>query len=131
MTPQLATLPALLDDPPLWRLFLDPRGRFGRREFWLYGVAALMGAWLVLYALLGIARVPGDSAERIVNLLLLWPVMATSAKRWHDRGHSGAWVLIVLIPVLGWLAALVINGFLRGDAGRNRYGEPPQRSPGF
>jgi uncharacterized membrane protein YhaH (DUF805 family) len=66
-----------------------------------------------------------DNAEHIVNLLLLWPAVATAAKRWHDRDKSAAWVLIVLIPVVGWIWALIENGLLRGTAGPNRFGEDP------
>ena len=116
----------LLDETmPPWRIFLDPRGRIARRTFWLYGVAALLGLAALLHALLGIARVRLDLSEHIVNLLLLWPAIAVSAKRWHDRNRSGWWVLVVLIPVIGWLWSLVDNGFLRGTAGPNRFGDDP------
>jgi uncharacterized membrane protein YhaH (DUF805 family) len=117
----------LLDDPPLWRMFLDPRGRIGRRSFWLFGVGTLLVAGALGQALLGIARVPQDAAERWINLLLLWPVLATSAKRWHDRDKSHWWVLIVLIPVIGWIWALIENGLLRGTPGSNRYGPAPDQ----
>jgi uncharacterized membrane protein YhaH (DUF805 family) len=110
---------------PPWRIFLDPRGRIGRRDFWLYGVLAVAGLTLLLNALLGIAGVGTAVREDLINVLLLWPVLAVSAKRWHDRDKSGWWVLIVLIPVVGWLWALVANGFLRGTPGPNRFGDDP------
>jgi len=110
--------------PPL-RMFFDPRGRIGRRDFWLYGVAAVAGLTLLLNALLGIAGMPPEYREPLVNLLLLWPVLAVSIKRWHDRDKPGWWVLIVLVPVVGWLWALVVNGFLRGTPGPNRFGADP------
>jgi uncharacterized membrane protein YhaH (DUF805 family) len=34
-------------------------------------------------------------------------------------------VLIVLVPVVGWLWALAVNGFLRGTRGPNRFGDDP------
>lgn len=118
--------PPLIDEPmPPWRIFLDPRGRIPRRTFWLYGVLALLGLGLLLSALLSIAGMPSRHAEALVNLLLLWPGIAVSVKRWHDRDRSGWWVLIVLIPVVGWLWALIDNGFLRGTPGPNRFGQPP------
>ena len=122
------TPPAALDihEPmPLWRLLLDPRGRISRQAFWLWGVVVLIGAGFFAHALLGIARVRREQAEHIVNLLLLWPAIATSAKRWHDRDKSAWWVLIALVPVLGWLWTLMENGFLRGSAGINRFGVDP------
>ena len=76
-----APVPPLLDDPadqPLWRLLLDPRGRIARSTWWLWGVAVPLGTGLLLHALLGIARVRAETAEHIVNLLLLWPTLAVS-----------------------------------------------------
>lgn len=107
------------------QMFFGLRGRASRRDFWLYGVAALLGLGLVGNALLGIAGVEPLHAERLVNLLLVWPAVAISVKRWHDRNRAGWWVLINLLPVVGWLWALIDNGFIRGTAGPNRYGDDP------
>ena len=106
-------------------MLLDPRGRTARRAWWLYGVALPIGIAFFLHALLGIARVRPDTAENAVNLLVLWPTVAVSAKRWHDRDQSAWWVLVVLVPVVGWLWALWCNGVLRGTAGPNRFGPDP------
>ena len=113
------------ETPTFWRLLLDPRGRISRRNWWIYGVALMLGLGLLLNALLGIARVRVETAEQLVNVLLLWPVLAVSIKRWHDRDQSGWWALVVLVPVVGWLWALWCNGFLRGTAGANRFGADP------
>ena len=106
-------------------MLLDPRGRIARRTWWLYGVALPIGMAFLLHALLGIARVRADTAENAVNLLLFWPTVAVSAKRWHDRDQSAWWVLVVLVPVVGWLWALWCNGVLRGTPGPNRFGPDP------
>ncbi|MDH5331954.1 MAG: DUF805 domain-containing protein, partial [Aquincola sp.] len=58
------------------------------------------------------------------NVLLLWPALALSVKRWHDRDKSGWWVLVALIPFIGWLWMLIENGVRRGTVGPNRYGDP-------
>lgn len=123
-----ASRPWLADDDisPL-ALLLDPRGRLSRRGFWLWGVAALTGLAILLHALLGIARVRLATAETIVNAMLLWPALAVAIKRWHDRDRSGWWVLVLLVPVVGWVWMLVVNGFLPGTPGPNRYGPPPVR----
>ena len=106
-------------------IFLSVKGRVSRRTFWLYGVLALLGLGLLCTALLGIAGVEPSRIEIIVNLLLVWPAIAVSAKRWQDRDRSPWWVLITLIPVIGWAWALIDNGFVRGTPGPNRFGERP------
>jgi uncharacterized membrane protein YhaH (DUF805 family) len=110
--------------PPL-RLFFSLQGRVSRRQYWLFGVLTLIGLAFLGHALLGIARVRAQTADLLVNLLLVWPALAVSVKRWHDRDKSGWWVLLNLVPVIGWLWALIDNGFLRGTSGPNRYGEDP------
>ncbi len=119
--------PLLADDEGPLRLLLDPRGRITRRTFWLWGVLALGGLTLLLRALLEIARVHPDRAEGLVSLLLLWPAIAVSAKRWQDRDKSAWWVLLALVPVIGWLWMFIDNGFRRGTPGPNRFGAPPAR----
>lgn len=120
-------LPPLLDDPmPPLRLWLDPRGRIGRATFWLHGVLLLFGLAVLLRALLDIARLPAVQVDEWVSLLLAWPLIAISAKRWHDRDRSGWWVLVLLLPVGGVVWLLLDNGFVRGTPGPNRFGPPPQ-----
>jgi uncharacterized membrane protein YhaH (DUF805 family) len=108
-----------------WRMLLSAEGRISRRRFWLWGVGAMLGLALVLHGLLAVARVRLAVAEHVVNVLLLWPVLAISIKRWHDRDRPGWWALLALVPVVGWLWLLLANGFLRGTPGANRYGPPP------
>jgi uncharacterized membrane protein YhaH (DUF805 family) len=108
-------------------VFLAVKGRVSRRTFWIYGVAALLGLGLLGHALLGIAGISTSSSEVIVNLLLVWPAIAISAKRWQDRDRAPWWVLVSLVPIVGWLWALVDNGFVRGTPGPNRFGDAPPR----
>lgn len=117
--------PLRIDAMSPWQLFFSTRGRISRLTFWGYGFFALLGLALVGMALLNIAGVSSERAENLINLLLVWPAIALSAKRWHDRNHSAWWVLVNLIPVIGTLWALVANGFLPGTAGPNRYGDDP------
>lgn len=126
--PALPSTPALLpidEDMPPWRLYLSLQGRIDRRCFWLRGVLALLIVGVVLGMLLEIAGLASELAEGAANLLLAWPLVAVSAKRWHDRNRSGWWVLIMLIPLIGTLWALIDNGFVPGTPGPNRFGDAP------
>lgn len=117
-----------MDDPDndsLRRLLFTFDGRIGRRTWWLWAVGAMLGLGLYATVLLRVAGVSSHITEGLVNMLLLWPALALSIKRWHDRGKSGWWVLVTLIPVIGWAWAVVENGLLPGTAGANRYGNAP------
>jgi uncharacterized membrane protein YhaH (DUF805 family) len=118
------TIP-LDDSPSVRQLLFGFDGRIGRRTWWLWGVAALLGLGLYATVLLRVAGLSASTTESTVNLLLLWPALALSVKRWHDRGKSGWWVLVALIPFIGWLWMLIENGVRRGTVGANRYGSPP------
>ena len=112
------------DRPTLRQLLFAFDGRIGRRTWWLWGVAAMLGLAMYATVLLRVAGVSATTTDTVVNLLLLWPALALSVKRWHDRGKSGWWVLVVLVPFVGWLWMLVENGFLRGTHDGNRFGPP-------
>jgi uncharacterized membrane protein YhaH (DUF805 family) len=114
-----------LEAVSLRHLLLRPHGRAGRQTWWLWGVAMPLALGLYLTVLLRVVGVSPGATEASVNLLLLWPTLMISVKRWHDRGRSGWWVVVVLFPVVGWLWALIENGLMRGDATANRFGEPP------
>lgn len=110
-------------------------GRIGRQKFWLMGMVISLAtvAFTVFARFVSSAGVllSGDPQLAVgVGALLfwggaiaaLWMYLAVWAKRWHDRGKSGWWSLIMLIPVIGWVWTLVELGFLQGDYGDNKYG---------
>jgi uncharacterized membrane protein YhaH (DUF805 family) len=107
--------------PDLRLLLFSPRGRVDRGTWWRWGVFAVAGLHLYFTAILRIAGMPAANTDVLVSLLLLWPALALSVKRWHDLGYSGWWVLVALIPVLGWLWIFVANGLLPGMQGPNRF----------
>ncbi len=55
-------------------------------------------------------------------ILVIWVGLAVSVKRWHDRAKSGWWVLIGLVPIIGFFWVLIECGFLAGTDGVNQYG---------
>jgi uncharacterized membrane protein YhaH (DUF805 family) len=118
-------LPHRPEPPTLAQTYFGFGGRVSRRTFWLHGVLGLLGFGLLATALLDIARVAPEAGDAWVDLLLLWPSLALSVKRWHDRDKSAWWLLLVFLPGIGAIWFLVECGFLRGTAGPNRYGADP------
>jgi uncharacterized membrane protein YhaH (DUF805 family) len=60
-----------------------------------------------------------------VVVLIVWINIASTVKRFHDRGKSGYWFLIVFVPYIGAIWQFVECGFLPGSPGNNSYGPPP------
>jgi uncharacterized membrane protein YhaH (DUF805 family) len=97
-------------------------GRAGRPPFWwwvLFGILVSIGA-NIIDAILGTWGV----VNGLAGLALLLPNISVSIRRLHDTDHSGWWILIGLIPIIGFIVLLVF--YVReGDAGENKYGPPP------
>ena len=111
--------------------YADFEGRAGRAEFWwftlvLYGIQ--IGIVVIGALLLGTFA----SALETVSIVMLWvhglgtflPSLAVTARRLHDTGRSGWWMLIALIPFVGWIPVLIFL-LLPGNAGPNEYGRGP------
>jgi uncharacterized membrane protein YhaH (DUF805 family) len=58
-------------------------------------------------------------------LFFVWAIRVT-VLRLHDMNRSGWWVLVTLIPYVGWVASLVLM-FMPGTPEDNDYGEKPKR----
>ena len=97
-------------------------GRASRPAFWwwfLFGVLVAIGA-NIIDAILGTWGV----VNGLAGLALLLPNLSVAIRRLHDTDHSGWWVLIGLIPIIGWIVLLIF--YLReSDPGENQYGPPP------
>ncbi len=61
-------------------------------------------------------------------LATLWPSIAIYIKRAHDRGRSGWFILLFMVPILN-LWVLIELLFLPGTAGNNNYGAGPGLPP--
>ena len=101
-------------------------GRARRKEYWMF----LLFNVVIAAALAIVGRAIGlDGMLRgLYTLGVLIPGLAVSVRRLHDTGRSGWWLLIVFVPLVGWLIALY---FLAqpGKTGQNRYGPDPKFEP--
>ncbi|WP_105902848.1 DUF805 domain-containing protein [Vibrio gangliei] len=130
------------------------QGRISRQRFWMWNLFY----YLVMLGVVGVAAQNMFASYTgvvifIVSAALLWPDLAVTAKRWHDRNKSNWWLLMhiplligrIMTPTAGMEAAqpiwqtgmsvlalvcgiwmLVECGLLKGSQGDNRYGPEPQ-----
>ena len=114
-----------------WRHFLLSRnGRIPRSFYWLrytlpYFLISLV--LIVLDIVLGLydSYVGIGMFSTLFQIIAIWPSIAVAAKRCHDRGRSGWFLLIGLVPVIGSIWLFIDIGLLRGTVGDNRFGPDP------
>jgi uncharacterized membrane protein YhaH (DUF805 family) len=97
--------------------YADFTGRARRQEYWMF-ILIYMIINIVL-AILGL-----EVISALVGLGLLIPSISIAARRLHDTGRSGWWLLIALLPVIGIIVLIV---FLAQDGhDTNDYGVNPK-----
>ncbi len=93
-------------------------GRSTRGQFW----------WFVLFTVL--APIPAYLVHRklgaTVSFLLYIPLLSAAARRLHDTGRNGWWVLLALFPGFGML---LLTFWLLGESRRSYPGEPEDEAP--
>ncbi|MBQ7502631.1 DUF805 domain-containing protein [bacterium] len=104
-------------------------GRARRSEYWYF---CLLN-FLVNFAYNMITRLIDSKLVAVVlaviviiySLGTLIPGLAVAVRRLHDINKSGWWMLIGLIPLIGWVILLI--WYCRdSELGSNEYGENPK-----
>jgi uncharacterized membrane protein YhaH (DUF805 family) len=96
-------------------------GRASRPAYWwwvLFAVLVGIAANIIDFALISPGVIGG-----LVGLALLLPNLSVSIRRLHDTGRTGWWILIALVPLIGFIVLLIF--YLQpSDAVPNQYGPP-------
>jgi uncharacterized membrane protein YhaH (DUF805 family) len=101
-------------------------GRAGRAEFWWFVLASFIISTVL--SLLGRAWVGFAVLGFIYSLAVLVPSIAVGIRRLHDTGRTGWWILIGLVPLVGFIVLIVFFA-AQGNPGPNQYGAPPPNEP--
>jgi uncharacterized membrane protein YhaH (DUF805 family) len=80
---------------------------------------------LVLWALFAFTGMFGTVISYLYSLAVLLPSLAVGARRLHDTGRSGWWLLIDFIPIVGQIV-LIYFFVLDSQPGANQYGPNPK-----
>ncbi len=97
-------------------------GRDTRPQYWYFYLFSLIVA-----IILGIIEkiINTNALGYIYALVVLIPSIAIAARRLHDIGKSGWWLLIALIPIIGWIWIIVLLAS-KGEDKPNKYGSVPK-----
>jgi uncharacterized membrane protein YhaH (DUF805 family) len=96
-------------------------GRAARPEYWWYTLANTLISVVLDVVLRGAA---GQAIYALYGLAVLLPTIGVTIRRLHDTNRTGWWILVGLIPVIGWIWLIVLLASA-GDRGANAYGPPP------
>lgn len=110
-----------------WKNAFHFDGRATRGEFWIPLVVNLAFASLIAGSYIGSGDFDaGDLSARFFTAIFFIPGASVTLRRLHDRNLSGATLLLMLLPIIGWIAIGVIAA-LPGTKGANRFGPDPQQ----
>ncbi len=109
--------------------YADFRGRARRTEYWMFVLFNLIFsiAAYIVDLILGTVFDGNGLFHALYSLIVLIPSIAVSVRRLHDTGRSGWWLLIGLIPIIGWIV-LIVFFLLDSQPGTNEYGPNPKES---
>ena len=104
-------------------------GRARRKEYWMF---VLFHIIFLIVAML-IDRILGTTFGEmgygliytIYSLAVLIPALAVAVRRLHDTGKTGWWVLIGLVPIVGFIVLLIFM-VMDSESGENKYGANPK-----
>jgi uncharacterized membrane protein YhaH (DUF805 family) len=100
-------------------------GRARRSEYWYWTLFVVLASLCMSILDLAIFGTPdGGPLYAVFTLATLLPAIAVGVRRLHDVDRSGWWLLIVLVPLIGWLV-LLFWFVTKGTTGSNRFGEDP------
>lgn len=104
--------------------YVDFKGRSSRAEYWYIVLLSFL-----VSTVFGILIGATDSGifktiQGLYSFLVFIPSLAIWFRRLHDTGRSGWFILIMLIPIVGWILNLI--WLCSASDGGNIYGPEPK-----
>lgn len=108
--------------------YVNFSGRARRREYWMYTLIATVISIVISVLDSVIGTSPWLGA--LYSLAIFLPSLGVTVRRLHDTDRSGWFVLLGLIPCVGFIILIV---FLATDSkpGDNQYGPNPKAGLGY
>lgn len=111
--------------------YFDFDSRSSRSEYWWWSLFVFLGGFVLglLDGMFGVVGVAGlGLLGALFTLVTFIPGISVSVRRLHDLDKSGWWLLLVFVPLIGWIV-LIIWYCTRGGDEPNRFGVDPLAVP--
>jgi uncharacterized membrane protein YhaH (DUF805 family) len=108
-----------------FRNYVNFGARASRSEYWWWVLFIII--LVIATSLVDMAIAPGSTIQPLTTIAYLatfLPGLAVSIRRLHDTDHSGWWILLGFVPLIGAIVLLVWF-CSRGTIGTNRFGPDP------
>lgn len=106
-----------------WKNYVNFQGRARRKAYWMFVLFNIIVA--VVLGIIDNVIGTGGLLGGIYSLAVLLPGIALGVRRLHDIGKSGWWLLIALVPLIGFIV-LLIFAVTDSQPGENQYGPNPK-----
>ncbi|MBT2130313.1 DUF805 domain-containing protein [Aliiroseovarius lamellibrachiae] len=107
-------------------------GRAARSEYWWFSLFLIV-VTIVLsgvdYLVFGMGEIFSPLSD-LFSLATFLPAIAVTARRLHDIDRSGWWMLIGIVPIVGWIL-MIYWLVIQGTDGPNRFGHDPLGTPPY
>ncbi|PWB70278.1 MAG: DUF805 domain-containing protein [Holophagae bacterium] len=110
--------------------YTEFKGRARRTEYWMFVLFNIIISVVlsIIDRVIGTPEMGLGILGTLYALAVLLPSLAVGVRRLHDTGRSGWWLLIGLIPCIGFIV-LIIFTVQDSQAGDNQYGPNPKATP--
>ena len=100
------------------------KGRIRRTKYWIINLCLGLLVFPIYLTDENNVSISALLGMFFLATLAVWIGFAASAKRYHDLGKSGWWVIFQLIPIVGY-AFIIYAAFFKGQEHDNKYGSNP------
>ncbi len=112
-------------------IYFSLSGRCTRGELWAFFIIPLLILVIILERsnIMSYMFISDDFVNsRLIIIasfttIFFWPSICLSIKRLHDVNKSAWWLLLYLIPVVGYIYLTIVMLFMKGKEDDNKYGE--------
>lgn len=104
--------------------YLEFSGRARRKELWTFVIVnfVISISLSVLDSIIGMGI---GFIGTLFGLAMIIPSISVGVRRLHDIGKEGLWILVGLIPFIGWIV-LIYFYVQDSEPGANAFGENPK-----